>query len=383
MSIDAEDDARWMRAALALARRGIGRTAPNPAVGCVLVRDGRLLGRGWTKPGGRPHAERVALDQAAAQFGPDAARGATAYVTLEPCAHHGRTPPCADALVASGVARVVACLTDPDPRVQGRGFARLREAGIATECGLMAAEAAEINAGFLMRHRLGRPWLTLKMAASLDGRIATASGESRWITGPQARARVHLMRARADAILVGAGTLRADDPALDVRLPGLAEAAPLPVLLDPRLTLPPESRLAQGAAARPTLAFHAPGVDAGRAGTLAAMGVELAEAPPRTECWNSPRSWPRSAPAESRGPSARAAGRSPRRCCGRTWWTRSRGSRREPRSAPKGGRRSGRSASTGSPTRIASRWPRWSGSARIRSRSGGGPDALAPPRRPH
>lgn len=279
MSIDAEDDARWMRAALALARRGIGRTAPNPAVGCVLVRDGRLLGRGWTKPGGRPHAERVALDQAAAQFGPDAARGATAYVTLEPCAHHGRTPPCADALVASGVARVVACLTDPDPRVQGRGFARLREAGIATECGLMAAEAAEINAGFLMRHRLGRPWLTLKMAASLDGRIATASGESRWITGPQARARVHLMRARADAILVGAGTLRADDPALDVRLPGLAEAAPLPVLLDPRLTLPPESRLAQGAAARPTLAFHAPGVDAGRAGTLAAMGVELAEAP--------------------------------------------------------------------------------------------------------
>jgi diaminohydroxyphosphoribosylaminopyrimidine deaminase/5-amino-6-(5-phosphoribosylamino)uracil reductase len=270
-----ESDLRWMRAALTLARRGLGRVAPNPAVGCVVVApDGRLLGRGWTKPGGRPHAETEALAQAGS-----AARGATAYVSLEPCAHHGKTPPCADALVAAGVARVVAAHGDPDPRVNGRGLARLREAGVAVETGVLEAEARELNRGFLSRHERGRPWLTVKLAGSLDGRIATASGDSRWITGPESRRRVHLMRAEADAILVGMGTVRADDPSLDVRVPGLEGRSPLPVLLDPSLSLPPDSRLAARAEARPVLVLHAPEAPAARRAALARPGLELAEAP--------------------------------------------------------------------------------------------------------
>jgi diaminohydroxyphosphoribosylaminopyrimidine deaminase/5-amino-6-(5-phosphoribosylamino)uracil reductase len=207
----AEDD-RWMALALALGRRGMGRVWPNPAVGCVVVRDGRVIGRGWTGDGGRPHAETVALAQAG-----EAARGATAYVTLEPCAHHGRTPPCADALIASGVARVVVAAGDPDARVSGRGLARLREAGIAVTTGVREREARHDHAGFLLRVQRGRPWVTLKLAASLDGRIATASGESQWITGPRAREAVQALRARHDAVMVGGGTARADDPLLTVR----------------------------------------------------------------------------------------------------------------------------------------------------------------------
>lgn len=235
----AETDRRWMTAALALGRRGLGRVWPNPAVGCVIVKDDRVLGRGWTQPGGRPHAETMALAQAGG-----AARGATAYVSLEPCAHHGKTPPCADALIAAGAARVVAPVEDPDPRVAGKGFAALRAAGVAVDVGCMATEAEDANAGFLTRQRLGRPRLTLKLAATLDGRIATASGESRWITGPAARARVHLMRATHDAVLVGAGTARADDPTLDVRLAGLEDRRPVRLVIDPDLTLPPNCRLA-------------------------------------------------------------------------------------------------------------------------------------------
>ncbi|MDT8342945.1 MAG: bifunctional diaminohydroxyphosphoribosylaminopyrimidine deaminase/5-amino-6-(5-phosphoribosylamino)uracil reductase RibD, partial [Thermohalobaculum sp.] len=208
------DDRRWMAMALGLARRGLGRVAPNPAVAALIVAEGQLLGRGVTAPGGRPHAEALALAQAMDLGGPDAARGATAYVTLEPCAHHGLTPPCAEALAAAGIARLVCPLSDPDPRVSGRGFVHLRAAGIAVETGLMAAEAAALNAGFLSRITRARPHLTLKLATTLDGRIATASGESRWITGPGARLRVHALRARADAILIGAGTARADDPML-------------------------------------------------------------------------------------------------------------------------------------------------------------------------
>ena len=215
---DPETDLRWMRAAFALARRGLGNVWPNPAVGCVLVRDGRVVGRGWTQPGGRPHAETEALRRAGAL-----ARGATAYVSLEPCSHWGRTSPCADALIAAGVRRVVAALEDPDPRVSGSGIARLREAGIAVETGLGAAEAAEINAGFLTRQRLGRPLVTLKLATSLDGKIATATGESQWITGPSARAYAHKLRAEHDAIMVGTGTVLADDPQLTCRLPGLSQ----------------------------------------------------------------------------------------------------------------------------------------------------------------
>lgn len=198
--------------ALLLARRGLGNVWPNPAVGCVIVRDSRVVGRGWTQPGGRPHAEVMAL----AQAGP-AADGATAYVTLEPCAHHGRTPPCANALVAAGVARVVTALTDPDPRVSGQGHGILRAAGIEVVEGVRAGPAAELQRGFLTRVTLGRPMVTLKLATSFDGRIATASGESRWITGPAARRHVHALRLRHDAVMVGAGTARADLPALNVR----------------------------------------------------------------------------------------------------------------------------------------------------------------------
>ncbi|WP_415394094.1 bifunctional diaminohydroxyphosphoribosylaminopyrimidine deaminase/5-amino-6-(5-phosphoribosylamino)uracil reductase RibD [Paracoccus sp. SJTW-4] len=198
--------------ALRLARRGLGNVWPNPAVGCVIVAAGRVVGRGWTQPGGRPHAERMALDAAGA-----AARGATAYVTLEPCAHHGRAPPCADALLAAGVARVVSALTDPDPRVAGRGHARLCAAGIEVVEGVRSAPATELQRGFLSRVTLGRPMVTLKLATSFDGRIATAAGESRWITGEAARRHVHLLRLAHDAVMVGAGTARADLPALNVR----------------------------------------------------------------------------------------------------------------------------------------------------------------------
>jgi diaminohydroxyphosphoribosylaminopyrimidine deaminase/5-amino-6-(5-phosphoribosylamino)uracil reductase len=215
------DDARWLGAALALAERGVGRTSPNPSVGCVIVADGRVVGRGWTQPGGRPHAEAMALAAAG-----DAARGATVYVTLEPCAHVSpRGPACSDLLIAAGVVRVVAGGIDPDPRTAGAGFARMRAAGIAVA--IVASRAAErLNAGFFLRHREGRPHVTLKLALSLDGCIALADGTSRWITGEAARRHTHLERARCDLIVVGAGTLAADDPALDVRLDGLGDRAP-------------------------------------------------------------------------------------------------------------------------------------------------------------
>jgi diaminohydroxyphosphoribosylaminopyrimidine deaminase/5-amino-6-(5-phosphoribosylamino)uracil reductase len=215
-----------MAAAASLGERGRGRTAPNPCVGCLIVSGERVLGRGWTQPGGRPHAEAMALAEAG-----DSARGATAFVTLEPCAEPGRGPACAEALVAAGIARVVAALADPHPRVDGKGFARLRAAGIAVEIG-PGAEAAERGmAGFLTRLRLGRPFVTLKLAMSLDGRIARPTGESRWITGGEARAHAHLERARADMILVGRGTFEADDPRLDVRLAGLEDRSPRRAML--------------------------------------------------------------------------------------------------------------------------------------------------------
>ncbi|MGG7565285.1 bifunctional diaminohydroxyphosphoribosylaminopyrimidine deaminase/5-amino-6-(5-phosphoribosylamino)uracil reductase RibD [Rhodovulum sp. DZ06] len=268
------EDARHMAHALSLAARGLGRVAPNPAVGCVIVARGRVVGRGWTQPGGRPHAETMALAQAGA-----AARGATAYVTLEPCAHHGRTPPCCDALIAAGVARVVCPLQDPDPRVSGRGFGRLRDAGVAVEIGLMAAEAEAAQVGFLTRLRRGRPHLTLKLGASLDGRIALASGESQWITGPEARAEAHLLRARSDAILVGSGAAVADDPALTCRLPGLEDRSPDPVVFDGRARLSPDTQLARTAAARRALLLHAPDADPVRVGALKAAGMTCAALP--------------------------------------------------------------------------------------------------------
>jgi diaminohydroxyphosphoribosylaminopyrimidine deaminase/5-amino-6-(5-phosphoribosylamino)uracil reductase len=219
-------DERWMKAAAALGERGRGRTAPNPSVGCLIVRDGELLGRGWTQEGGRPHAEAMALAEAGNE-----SRGATAYVTLEPCAEPGRGPACADTLVRAGIARVVAAIRDPFPAVDGKGFDRLRAAGIVVEIGPGAAEAERCMAGFLTRQRLGRPYVTLKLAMSLDGKIAPASGSSRWITGEDARAHAHLERSRADMILVGRGTFEADSPALDVRLEGLESRSPRRAIL--------------------------------------------------------------------------------------------------------------------------------------------------------
>ena len=216
-----------MQAALALAERGRGRTAPNPNVGCVIVRDGKVVGRGWTQPGGRPHAEAMALAEAG-----DAARGATLYTTLEPCAHVSpRGPACSDLLIAAGVTTVVIALRDPDPRTDGKGSDRLRAAGIAVETGLRADDARWSMAGFLTRQALGRPSVTLKLASSLDGCIARATGESKWITGAAARAHAHLERARHEAILVGRGTWEADAPTLDVRLEGLEDRSPRRLLL--------------------------------------------------------------------------------------------------------------------------------------------------------
>jgi diaminohydroxyphosphoribosylaminopyrimidine deaminase / 5-amino-6-(5-phosphoribosylamino)uracil reductase len=220
-------DAHWMGAALTLASRGVGRTAPNPPVGCIIVQGDRVVGRGWTQPGGRPHAEAMALAQAG-----DRARGAAVYVTLEPCAHRSeRGPACADLLAASGASQLVIALGDPDPRTNGAGIARLEAAGIATRMGVGSAEAERTMAGFLMRQRAGRPHVTLKLATSLDGKIATATGQSRWITGEEARAHGHMERARCDLIVVGRGTLDADDPKLDVRLAGLEDRSPLRVVL--------------------------------------------------------------------------------------------------------------------------------------------------------
>jgi diaminohydroxyphosphoribosylaminopyrimidine deaminase/5-amino-6-(5-phosphoribosylamino)uracil reductase len=267
------DDRRFMALALGLAARGLGNVWPNPAVGCVIVRDGRIVGRGWTQPGGRPHAESVALAQAGAH-----ARGATAYVTLEPCAHHGKTPPCTDALIAAGVARVVTALTDPDPRVAGGGHDRLRAAGIALTEGIMAAEAGQVNAGFLSRVTRGRPYLTLKLATTLDGRIATVTGESRWITGPEARRHVHALRMQSDAVMIGAGTARADDPELTARDMG-ARHQPLRVVLDSRLSLDPGNRLGRTAGEVPVWLCHGPDAPACRRTAWQASGARLIPVP--------------------------------------------------------------------------------------------------------
>jgi diaminohydroxyphosphoribosylaminopyrimidine deaminase/5-amino-6-(5-phosphoribosylamino)uracil reductase len=268
-----------MRAALALARRGLGAVAPNPAVGCIIVqyKDGKpvTVGRGWTGNGGRPHAETEALARAG-----DAARGATAYVTLEPCSHHGKTPPCADALIAAGVGRVVAAMEDPDPRVSGDGIAKLKKAGIETEVGLLAAEAAALNRGFIMRVADKRPMTTLKLATTLDGRIATARGESRWITGPLARGRVHLIRARHDAILVGIGTALTDNPELTCRLPGLETRSPVRIVVDSRLQLPLTAEMVATASQTPTWLIAVKGGNAERMRAYRDCGVDVIDVDP-------------------------------------------------------------------------------------------------------
>ena len=264
-------DRRFMRLALGLARRGLGNVWPNPTVGCVLIRDDRVVGRGWTQPGGRPHAETMALRQAGIL-----AQGATAYVSLEPCCHHGKTPPCADALVAAGVARAVVAALDPDPRVAGGGVERLLSNDIETDCGVLEAEALSLNAGFVSRILRGRPHLSLKLATTLDGRIATRSGASQWITGERARQWGHLMRAQNDAVMVGSGTASVDDPSLTCRLPGLVTRSPVRVIADADLRLSPKSKLAQSAGRVPIwLLTRDSRTSAGR--TLKALGVELIE----------------------------------------------------------------------------------------------------------
>ena len=262
-------DARHMAHALALGRRGMGQCWPNPAVGCVIVREGRVIGRGHTQQGGRPHAETQALDMAG-----EAARGATAYVTLEPCSHHGQTPPCAQALIEAGIARLVAPINDCDPRVSGRGFAMLRTAGIVVETGIMAREAALDHAGFFLRASEGRPWLTLKLAMTLDGRIATATGESKWITGPAARQVVQGLRARHDAVLVGAGTARADDPSLTLR--GFTDRrAPVRIVASRLLDLSLTSQLAHSAHDVPLWLCHGPEARAEICSAWTGLGAQL------------------------------------------------------------------------------------------------------------
>ena len=259
-----------MRAALSLARRGLGNCWPNPSVGCVVVKDGRVVGRAVTAPGGRPHAEPVALAMAG-----DAARGATAYVTLEPCCHHGRTPPCTDALIEAGVARVVVAAHDCDPRVDGEGIRRLRAAGIDVTEGLLREEAEEVNAGFFMRVRHGRPLVTLKLASTLDGRIATRSGESRWITGDAARRAAHALRGRHDAVMVGVGTALADDPDLTCRIPDFKPVPTVRIVADSHLRTSLTAKLVATAHESPTWIFAAHTADAGRRDALLDLGVEV------------------------------------------------------------------------------------------------------------
>jgi diaminohydroxyphosphoribosylaminopyrimidine deaminase / 5-amino-6-(5-phosphoribosylamino)uracil reductase len=248
-------DIRWMRLALSLGLRGMGRTWPNPAVGCVIVKDGRVLGRGWTQSGGRPHAETMALANAG-----KAAQGATAYVTLEPCAHHGKTPPCVDALISAKIARVVTALSDPDARVSGKGHAKLEASGIVVETRVLADQAALDHAGFLKRVTQNLPFVTLKLATSFDGRIATAAGDSQWITGARARRLVHLARAQHDAVLIGSGTAKADDPNLNVRDLG-PMAQPVRVVCDTHLSSDPTSNLGQTATITPVWMCHSPQAD--------------------------------------------------------------------------------------------------------------------------
>ena len=269
-----------MQAALALAQRGLGRTSDNPSVGCIIVRDGRVLGRGVTGLGGRPHAEPQALAQARTRFGEDAPRGATAYVTLEPCAHFGKTPPCADALVEAGVARIVAPFSDPDPRVSGKGFARLSAAGIEVKLGIEKERAGALLNGYFHRRAAFLPSVTLKLASTLDGRIATASGESQWITSPLARRYAHMLRAQSDAILVGSGTALTDDPRLDVRIAGLETRSPVRIVADRRLRLTASARILDDAPRNPVWVFGERSSNPERAEELEQSGAVLVDAPP-------------------------------------------------------------------------------------------------------
>lgn len=259
-----------MQLALALGRRGLGRTWPNPAVGAVVVKDGIIRGRAWTQDGGRPHAEPIALARAG-----EAARGATMYVTLEPCSHHGQTPPCADAILHAGIARVVSATEDPNPKIAGRGHARLRAAGVQVDVGIGADEALRDHAGHIRRITAGRPHVTLKLALSSDGKIGGAGRTPIAITGDEVRTRVHMFRAQSDAILVGIGTVQADNPQLNSRLPGMDAYSPVRVILDRHLRLSPTSNLARSARNIPLWVFADTTVEPSSATLLEAEGVQI------------------------------------------------------------------------------------------------------------
>ena len=267
-------DRRFMDLALSLGRRGLGKTWPNPAVGAVIVKDGIIAGRGWTQPGGRPHAEVEALRRAG-----EAARGATLFVTLEPCSHHGKTPPCADAVIAAGITRVVSALEDPNPEVAGEGHARLRAAGIVVEVGVGAAEARRDHAGHIRRMRQGRPQVMLKLAISADGKAGAAGRKPVAITGEAARERVHLFRAHSDAIMVGIGTVLADDPMLTCRLPGMAKDLPVRIVADSMLRLPVSSRLVRSAYETPVWALTGLAAPQQSEFILLPLGVEVLRSP--------------------------------------------------------------------------------------------------------
>lgn len=264
-------DRDHMRTALTLARRGLGMVAPNPAVGCVIIDSGgHVAGRGWTAVGGRPHAETLALKQAAGK-----AKGGTAYVSFEPCSHKGETPPCAKALIKSGIGRVVIGCGDPDPRVSGNGVSMLEAAGIEVTEGVLEAEALALNAGFITKIKLGRPLFTLKAATSLDGRIATRTGDSQWITGDAARLTAHMLRARHDAVMVGIGTALADDPSLTCRLGGMESFSPVRIVADSSLRLPPTSFLVTTAKQYPTWIICSPDADKKTSNALEENGVTV------------------------------------------------------------------------------------------------------------
>jgi diaminohydroxyphosphoribosylaminopyrimidine deaminase / 5-amino-6-(5-phosphoribosylamino)uracil reductase len=268
------DDQRFMALALSLGRRGLGRTWPNPAVGAVIVKDGVIVGRGWTQPGGRPHAEVEVLRRAGA-----AARGATLYVTLEPCSHFGKSPPCADAVIAAGVSRVVSAIEDPNPEVAGQGHARLRAVGIAVDVGVCAHEARRDHAGHILRMTKGRPRVLLKLAISADGKAGAAGGKPVAITGKEVRARVHLLRAENDAIMVGIGTTLADDPMLTCRLPGMSKRSPVRVIADSLLRLPIESTLVKSAHETPVWALCGMKAPQQAEFALLPLGVEVLRSP--------------------------------------------------------------------------------------------------------
>ncbi|MGI9385425.1 MAG: bifunctional diaminohydroxyphosphoribosylaminopyrimidine deaminase/5-amino-6-(5-phosphoribosylamino)uracil reductase RibD [Methyloligellaceae bacterium] len=270
------NDTDFMRIALRLARRGLGRAWPNPSVGAVIVQEssGEIVGRGWTQPGGRPHAEVVALEEAQGR-----AQGATLYVTLEPCAHHGQTPPCADAIIAAGVRRVICAIEDPDPRVRSAGLRRLTEAGIEVATGTLGDEAHRTAQGHILRITLRRPFVQLKLAVGSDGRMAPGDGAPVWVTGEAARAQAHMLRARADAILVGRGTVAADNPSLTCRLPGMAAWSPVRIVLDSALRTPETAKLLSESDLAPTWLVCGEGAPQDRQAALEGQGGTVLRAP--------------------------------------------------------------------------------------------------------